>query len=335
MLKSSSRISWLAVLMIAGCAGTSAPMMPRIQGPWWTVAHNPDLGELNGPPPAPRGGSQQPVDFSVWRAADGSWQLWSCVRGTKCGGNTRLFYGWAGARLTDPDWRPMGIKMQADPKYGETLGGLQAPHVVRESGTYYLFYGDWANICLARSKDGKSFERWLMPDGRAAMFNEGDKSNTRDPMVTVFREVHSGRWTPSEPITWHCYYTASVAGVGADYCRTSKDLRTWSEPKMVARGGTTGTGGGSAECPYVLFHAGYYYLFRTQHYGGPPTTSVYRSKDPMDFGVDTDEKFVCLIEAAAPEIIVHDDQWYIAALLPDLQGIRIARLKWVPDGGVQ
>src|SRR5512147_3138718 len=118
MIKLLCRTSCLAALTIAGCAGTSTPMMPRVQGPWWTVARNPDLGELNGPLPDGRRGGQQPVDFSVWQAADGTWQLWSCVRGTKCGGNTRLFYGWEGVRLTDTDWKPMGIKMQADAKYG-------------------------------------------------------------------------------------------------------------------------------------------------------------------------------------------------------------------------
>ncbi len=94
--------------------------LPRIEGPWWTVAGNPDLGELNSP-------KQQVVDFAVWQAADGTWQLWACIRQTKCAGKTRLFYRWEGKRLTDPDWTPGGIALQADPKYGETAGGLQAP----------------------------------------------------------------------------------------------------------------------------------------------------------------------------------------------------------------
>ena len=45
-----------------------------------------------------------------------------------------------------------------------------------------------------------------------------------------------------------------------------------------------------------------------------------------------DDKFVCLLEAAAPEIVFHDGLYYIAALLPDIQGIRVARLTWIPDG---
>ena len=59
----------------------------NITSQWTTIATNPDLGNLTGD-------KQQPVDFAVWRAQDGSWQLWSCIRGTKVGGDTRLFYRW-------------------------------------------------------------------------------------------------------------------------------------------------------------------------------------------------------------------------------------------------
>lgn len=315
---------WLSALLLvaflAGCrSGADQPMIPQVQGPWWTVARTPDLGELNGPPTNEPHAVMQPVDFAVWQAADGTWQLWSCIRGTKCGGRSRLLYGWEGARLTDADWSSPGIRMQADPAYGETPGGLQAPHVVLIDGVYHMFYGDWVNLCIARGTDGKTFERWLMPDGRAGMFNEGEQSNARDAMAMRIGDL------------WYCYYTAHPGNNGAVYCRTSADLRTWSEPRIVARGGLTGGGPYACECPHVVYHRGYYYLFRTQRYAGPPTTSVYRSKDPLDFGVDDDSKFVCLMEVAAPEIVYHEDEWFVAALLPDIQGIRIARMRWIED----
>src|SRR5688572_29351491 len=141
-------------------------MMPRISGEWTEMAGDPDLGSLTTP-------KQQPVDFAVWQAADGTWQLWSCIRGTRCGGNTRLFYGWEGPTLTEPDWTPKGIVMQADPALGETPGGLQAPHVVFTEGRYVMAYGDWENICLATSEDGKAFDRVIQPSGRTGMFSEG------------------------------------------------------------------------------------------------------------------------------------------------------------------
>src|SRR5262245_20831769 len=67
---------------------------PQIFGEWWQVAGDPDLGDLSNP-------KQQPVDFAVWQASDGTWQLWSCIRNTKETGRTRLFYRWEGAKLTD------------------------------------------------------------------------------------------------------------------------------------------------------------------------------------------------------------------------------------------
>jgi hypothetical protein len=38
---------------------------------------------------------------------------------------------------------------------------------------------------------------------------------------------------------------------------------------------------------------------------------------------------VTRLAVAAPEIIVHQGQHYIASLLPSLKGIRVARLRWV------
>ncbi|HET6452890.1 MAG TPA: family 43 glycosylhydrolase [Armatimonadota bacterium] len=284
-------------------------LIPQIGSEWWIIAVSPDLGELTSD-------NQQPVDFAVWQASDGKWELWSCIRGTKCGGNTRLFYHWEGERLTDRDWKPMGIAMQADPKFGETAGGLQAPYVLKHDNRYYMFYGDWEHICLATSKDGKAFERRLI-DGKTGMFTEGLGNNTRDPMVIRVGDK------------WHCYYTAYPGDKGAVYCRTSSDMVSWSESKVVAFGGSAGTGKFSAECPFVLKHDDYYYLFRTQHYGEDARTSVYRSTDPMDFGINDDKCLVCTLPVAAPEIIECQGKHYIACLLPSLKGIRIANLNWV------
>jgi hypothetical protein len=284
-------------------------LIPRIDGEWWQVAGSPDLGSLTTP-------KQQPVDFAVWQAADGTWQLWSCIRQTAAPGRTRLFHRWQGAKLTDRDWQPMGIAMQADENFGETPGGLQAPHVIRTGGEYVMFYGDWENICQARGMDGKTFARVLMPNGKSGMFSEGQGTNTRDVMVLRIGPL------------WHAYYTAYPDKKGADYVRTSKDLRAWSPSRMVAFGGSAGEGPFSAECPFVYFHraSGWFYLFRTQHYGQKSKTSVYRSKDPYNFGINDDRFLVTTMPVAAPEIIEHEGQLYMAALLPSLKGIQIARL---------
>jgi hypothetical protein len=54
-----------------------------------------------------------------------------------------------------------------------------------------------------------------------------------------------------------------------------------------------------------------------------------RSPDPLDFGVNDRRKEVATLPVAAPEIILHEGQYYMASLLPSLKGIQIARLAWV------
>ncbi len=301
----------LAGSIIGSSSARSQVLEPQIDGNFWQIAGNPDLGKYNSP-------KQQPVDFGIWQAADGTWQLWSCIRGTATPGKTRLFYRWQADQLTDKDWTPMGIAMMADPNFGETEGGLQAPFVIKEGSDYYMFYGDWEHIAMAKSKDGKTFARQLMPNGKAGMFGEGLSANTRDPMVLKVGSLY------------YIYYTAFPGGRGADFVRTSKDLARWSGPRKVAYGGSPGSGKWSAECPFVYYQrtSGYYYLLRNQYYGEKAQFAVYRSKNPMDFGMDSDRYLVETMPFAAPEIIESEGKTYIAVLLPNLKGIQIAKLKW-------
>jgi hypothetical protein len=336
-------------------------LVPTIDGEWWQVAGNPDVGKHTTD-------DQQVVDFAVWQAADGSWQIWACIRLTSYPGFGRLFYRWEGAQLTERDWKPMGIAMTSETRLGETEGGLQAPYVLKDQNEYFMLYGTWTHIALAKSQDGKSFQRQLMPDQTVGMFSEGDLlANTRDPMVfrigSLFYIYYTAHPFRSDEYSEDAArliaeekkrpdYEESrrrriarygedfvrrseqerVHRLGSVYVRTSTDLRHWSPSRRVALGGAAGTKGSSAECPFVYFHeaSGYYYLFRTQRYGENGQTRVYRSKDPTNFGINDDRYLVETLPVAAPEIIEFDGQVYIAALLPTLKGIQIARLKWVP-----
>ncbi len=301
----------IAVAAAVGMAAVKPVVVPQIDGEFWQIAGDPDLGRYTTP-------KQQPVDFGVWQAADATWQLWSCIRSTSEPGKTRLFYRWQADKLTDKNWKPMGIAMMADPNFGETEGGLQAPFVLKEGSDYFMFYGGWEHICLAKSKDGKTFARQLMPDGKSGMFGEDVGSNTRDPMVLRIGKLY------------YAYYTAYPNNRGADYARTSKDMIHWGPSRKVAYGGSQGDGKYSAECPFVYFHkpSGYYYLLRNQFYGEHAQFTVYRSKNPMDFGKDDDRYMVAVMPYAAPEIVESEGQAYIAVLLPNLKGIQMAKLKW-------
>jgi hypothetical protein len=309
------------------------PRVPRIDSAWWRIGDNPDLGELTSE-------RQEIVGHAIFRSADGQWHCWACVRFTKAG---RLFYHWQGESIEQPDWTPMGIAMQSDPTYGESAGNapdaavLQAPHVLREGNTFYMFYGGGGSpyvqrprgtinlhqqICLATSPDGHSFLRHRGADGYSQIFHD---RGARDPMV--IKVGHQ----------FLCYYCANqdVGAFGGTTpgnknlvaVRTSFDLHSWSAPKVVCTGGSPGSGGSSAECPFVVFLDGYFYLFRSSSYD-PPVSHVYRSKDPMDFGLDSDAQRVAVLPAAAPEVIQDGDRFFISSVHDLRGGIQVARLAW-------
>jgi hypothetical protein len=298
--------------------------VPEIVGDWWQVAGNPDLGEYTTE-------HQQPVDFGVWQATDGTWQLWSCIRHTNCGTYTRLFHGWEGKNLTDTMWAPLGIMMEGDTTIGEASGGLQAPHVIVKDDIYHMLYGDWDEICLATSTDGKKFDRVINEKtGTPALF-KGSGHNTRDAMTIEIDGKFYCYYTDHYNKNSEKYKTAKYKA--AMYCRTSDDLKNWSEPVMISAGGMVEDldpwGGGDAECPFVVPIEDKYVLFRNQLYVGKQLNTQYCSDNPLDFGVGHDKYMVEQLPVAAPEIIKLDDQYYIAALMPDLDGIRIAKLKFV------
>jgi hypothetical protein len=289
------------------------PPVPTIEMPWRELAGQPDLGALGT-------SGQQPVDFGIWQAADGTWQLWSCIRYTQEPGGTRLFYRWQGAHFEDANWTPMGIAWHADTTFGEMQGWPQAPFVLQSTDGFHLFYGDGNDICEATSADGINFSRYVTPAGTTALYSEGPATNTRDPMVLRVGDH------------WIAYDSAFPGGHNGVYARTSTDLVHWSNATLVAEGGAaSGDGPYSAECPFVIYRpdTGWYYLFRNQIYGANAQDSVYASRDPMDFGVGDDSHFVTHLPVAAAEIVEYQGQTYIAALHDTLDGIHIARLNWV------
>lgn len=304
-------IGYVMVLGATSFAAAEDPPVrrPVVDGSWWQVAANPDLGQWTSE-------QQEPVDFGIWQAADGTWQLWSCIRHTTHPGRTRIFHSWQGSELTDREWTPTGIRFTGDGTIGETVGGMQAPFVIRVDDTYRMYYGDYRHICLATSADGKSFEKELV-NGMAGLFGEGPQGHARDPMLLKIGP------------RWYCYYSAHPGGRHGVWLRTSTDLTDFNEPRRVMTGGQAGDEWWNFECPHVVRVGGWFYLFHTQSYEpGKQQTSVYRSADPTWFGIDDDTNLVCHLPIAAPELIEHEGQWYLAALNENLDGIRIARLKW-------
>ena len=293
----------------------------QVDAELWRIGNNPDLGELSG------GETQEVVDHAIFQSTDGNWHLWACIRGIQIG---RLLYRWEGNTLEQSDWEPKGVAMRVDRSYGESVnprGGeekIQAPHVITRDGTFYMFYGGGATelgegqICLATSKDGREFQRYKNQNGYSRLF--AGPMAARDPMV-----IEAGG-------LYYCYYTGHDAGKPSPckvYCRTSSDLSEWSDHREVCWGGSGGYGPWSAECPFVVFLDGYFYLLRTSRYTPPAETHVYRSKDPLDFGLDNDSKKIGTLRVAAPEVMQVGDQYYISTVEDLRGGVQLAKLKWV------
>jgi hypothetical protein len=47
------------------------------------------------------------------------------------------------------------------------------------------------------------------------------------------------------------------------------------------------------------------------------------------FGIDDDSHLVRTLALAAPAVFVYEGQWYIASLLPGLDGVQLSKLKWI------
>jgi hypothetical protein len=323
----------------------SSRLRPVLDGDFWLVGPNPTLTELGPGRESDVSSTDLPlhecVDHHIYQSADGAWHLWGCIRKTPVG---RILYHWEGESLTRGPWRPTGEMMRADRGAGESLDDwrgeewIQAPFVVREGGTYTMFYGGHGSavdavgrpvshgdprmacqMCMMTSPDGRTWTRYRNAEGYSRVFL--GPGETRDACLIQI----DGRW--------HLYY----AGYHADdpmeagfYVRTSTDLIHWSEWRLVHQDQRYGDGPWGTECPHVVFRAGAYYLFRTEAYSSAKT-HVFRSEDPFDFGIDdASAQYVGPIGVAAPEIIVDRGGAEYITSNHDLRGgTQLCRLAWI------
>jgi len=250
--------------------------LPEMDGPMWQIAENrPDVAPYNT-------GYHNACDFSIWQAADSTWQLVACIRGTSWPGATRLFHRWEARELTDQMWTSKGIFYKASTEVGQDPGSqpVQAPHCFVHDGKYHMFYNARGAYCMI-SDDGKNFTHHKNRDGDYKFFDMG-----RD--VMLFHDADR----------WYAYYCGRRMHV-----RTAKKLEgPWSE-QAVDISVTS-----NPESPFVAKYEGGYYLWSQK--------LVYYSKDPLDFSgpviadmADTGGK------GYAPEIILHEGQYYFAAYL--------------------
>lgn len=288
----------------------------------------------------------QPNDHAIFQGLDGCWHLWACVRQTSVG---RLLCRWEAENLTDSPWRLCEDVIRADRSAGESrvdyLGQefLQSPFVVRDRGLFYMFYGGYATgvdsdgnpdpdypamenqISLMTSPDGRNWTRFQNSEGLSRVF--AGPGAARDEYVVRFGD------------TWYMYYTGhhdrSVENESI-YVRTSSDLINWSDWALAHFADPEFRTHRTCESPVVVERGGYYYLFRSGGYDRPEgSTAVFRSDNPLDFGIgDPRDKYVCNIPAHASEIIVADDgREYISKIFEPETGyaIFLTDLHWETD----
>jgi beta-fructofuranosidase len=224
--------------------------------------------------------------------------------------------------------------LRADRSAGESLGErdggehLQSPFVLAHGGKYWMFYGGHGTgdtkdcqICLMTSDDGRSWSRHRNAEGFSRVFT--GPGEARDPCVININGL------------WHLYYVGWDAGnrPGQGYfVRTSRDLIDWSDARLVQKDPLPGSESWDVECPLVVEREGYYYLFRTEEYDAGKM-HVFRSEDPLDFGIgEARNKYVCPISVAGPEIVFDENGREFISSSHDLAGgISLCRLRWVGE----
>jgi hypothetical protein len=290
------------------------PVKPGIAGEWWRLVAPPKLEQYDRP-------GIEAVDFTIYQAADGMWQLVSCLRHTAFPGETRLFYRWESPNLTDTNWAPRGIFWTTKAELHQAEGRLQAPYCVRELGRYHMFHNSNGAFCLV-SDDGKNFTQHKDVTGAWKFFDM-----PRDVMIFDNR---------SRDGLWYAFYTDIVAGKYPDRqdhtvsFRTAKDLNgPWSADQTDVGVVTPGKPGNrwnfvNAESPFIVYRDGWYYRFEQMN--------VLASRDVQKWDVPI---LTCLTGTdawgfIAPEIIEHHGDQYIAAYKYNEQrnGIYMARLVW-------
>lgn len=296
--------------------------IPVLDGPWVKIANREPalLGEYSNP------GKQNVCDFTIWQAADKTWQMVACVRQVnwpKIG--ERLFYRWEAQNLEDPDWKEMGVFATPDEALFQ-YASIQAPHCFVFEGKTYMFYNggtapgpavpfDPANPRQPRSKgnssfckvslDGKTFSDLPGHAGDVRIFSMG-----RD--VMVFHDADNARFIAyfqDKPLPGE-----APSKNGYMYARSApRPEGPWSERINIQNQG-------NPESPFVIKRGDWYYLWEQM--------TVFVSKDPLVFR----EKPVTKMTPGprhgyfAPEIIEHEGQTYVAGYAGD--GIYLAKVRW-------
>lgn len=328
-------------------------LIPVVKSSWWQIADEDyDAGAYSNKPAAGAPTEryhQQVSDFTIFKAANGKWQLISAVRHTHFREGHHFLMRWEADSLTQSLWEEKGILLTTDdfpPAANYKTGVFYAPHVIKEKGRYHMFHNSSNTAHMLISADGIKYA----PDNeKLSHYNIFDPGLAgRDLMVMDNRERDG---------LWYVYYVNIDSSKTAlkdrqyqdVYARTSSSLYgPWSEEIQVGLGTANRSRSNpsspydfvNAESPFVVHKDGWYYKFEQ--------SNVVASLDPADFegkpvvtsilpGYDYHEKFWPVL---APEIILDGERMFIAFFMNHHEhplkglkqgGVFLAELDWVEN----
>lgn len=324
--------------------------IPFVSSSWWQIANEDYDAGIYSNKPKPGEPTlkdhQQVSDFTIYKSANGKWQMVSAVRNTKFPSGRHFLMRWEANDLTDQNWKEKGIfytTKDFPAKAGYSEGIFYAPHCVYDNGKFYMFHNSNGGAYLLISDDGIKFNPYINPDGSYVIFDAGDGG--RDLMVMDNRKRDG---------LWYVYYTcADRKNLKLEnrqftdaYVRTSKNLLgTWSAPDEVGLGtpnrprtiNHSPYDFVNAESSFVIYHDGFYFKFEQ--------ANVVASRDPKNFeGKPIVAKMFPDFKypeewwpALAPEVIIDGDKMYIAYFMNHYShpfhtlkqgGVFIAELSW-------
>ncbi len=265
-------------------------------------------------------------DFTIFQATDGTWQIVGCVRNTTFPGFTRLLYQWETTDFFSSDWTEKGVLLTtSDPDlpagidYAE--GTLQAPHVVKDGGLYYMIYNS-ANAHLMVSANGKDWMHQAASDGGYTLFN---MNRGRDVMLMDNRDIDG---------KWYAVYCGKSDWNGTEntnyYHSATNIIGPWSGPLPMAQRDHWR----HVESPFLFRRGGWYYLIlQDEVFAQPSVTNFFGYPIFTDLGTYADGNLGKPTRGYAPEIIHHPNgQDYIAGYNNEVgeawEGTEIRPLYW-------
>jgi len=304
----------LSLHLIAACCGValSCAAIDMVSSGPFVKIYDPGVGE-NEP--------WYINDHCFIRGGDGTWHLFGITRQepAQAMDETNFAHATAHALLQQPwDKQPFALTVARGAPWNEVH--LWAPHVVQNGGLYYMFYCAGApdhsryHINLATSPDLTNWSR--SPKNPMVV----DGFDARDPYVLKLKDK------------WVMYFCATSEPRGGNHIVafvTSTDLLTWTNRGVAFTDPSVGTWGGPTESPFVVPHAGAYYLFvgprdgLHEEYDG---TDVFRSADPFSWSLTNQ---VGHIPAHCAEVVQDGDgKWFVSRAGWGKGGVYLAPLTW-------